>query len=253
MLLKTYDVQQVHCFSTWMIIPHKLTILMCVHFEWRWFCVVKQTVRIQVNVSVCVCMWCSHRSGKSWNERWELKWMQWQKTKAAWTAHTIRIRKMNIKLTSGWKKEGIGRIKCLIYDEVAQTRIKYLHIPITHSTIVRQRENEREKEREQTGTRDIAKNADSVVFKFCIAMHFQSLCAMFYVLGIYCLYSLSLQFESMWNAYQNRHYFCLSLSFSLSNYLSPSLLSGFPSSQIEFNWIAFYFNHLQTMANPEDE
>lgn len=28
MLLKASDVQQVHCFSTWMIIPHKLTILM---------------------------------------------------------------------------------------------------------------------------------------------------------------------------------------------------------------------------------
>lgn len=94
--------------------------------------------------------------------------MQWQKTKGTWTPHSFALEKWNVKLTSGWKKEGIERIKCLIYDEVAQTRIKYLHIPIIHPT------------------REWTEIADSAVFSFallriCMTVMCDVLCVTCYV------------------------------------------------------------------------
>lgn len=74
--------------------------------------------RYRIGAKRCNAMQCNDRKQKP-HER---------------NKHTIiRIRKIHHK-TNEWLKEteGIGRIKCLIYDEVVQTRIKYLHISIIH-------------------------------------------------------------------------------------------------------------------------
>lgn len=105
--------------------------------------------------------------------------------------HTIiRIRKIHRK-TNEWLKEteGIGRIKCLIYDEVVQTRIKYLHISIIHPW---------------------QRWLKLPALQPCSVLHFTLPCYMhLYIIIIIGLWLgafvrwLSFQFDGMWNAYQS--------------------------------------------------